>query len=662
MLLLFSQLKKYVPGLEKSVKEVCDAFTLTGQMLDKIHQVKYEGKDDVLLDLEVRQNRSDLLSTIGLAREIACYMDLEIKLPKEYEFPRKSYSENILPIEVLCPDKVKKIKAIKFEGVEIKKSPRWLSDYLGLFGINSINNLVDLTNYVMLETGIPSHVFDADLVGDHLVWELSHGKYKKMVTLNGQQIEIPNDALVISDGRRPLSMSFIGGKEDALNERSRNVILEFGIYDQATVRRNSRQVKVVTEASTRLEKFLDTRLVDNALSMLVEMIQELCGGSIVAEYEYCNDNLVCKNLSVRFDLISQLAGVQISEDFSLHILNKLGFEPTSKDGSIHVKQALGRTDISCEYDLVEEVIRFYGYDKIPTNRLSINIVKDITLSRIKLMDKVTDLLVSKGYDETRSWVLVDEHKNLITSFYPQFDPIRVTNSINEEVPILRSSIAVNLVESYKKQFFNGIYDASIFEIGKIFYRDANKMIKEEYFLGLLVRSLASLQVDFDRVTSLLYSIVAYLGFSTHNFSLKKVKEKVIEIAHPNSYLEFFYKEELVGRIFVTSKYKYEPGEVVIMELNLTKLDKIVSTDSTAEELSDRVIYRDVNLECVDEFDLLKNINTFFENNDAGNVFDWHVIDRYKLSDKIKYTIRIGFIKIGEKEADTLVEKLLCSKH
>lgn len=473
MKVLYSQLCKYLPDLKASAKEVADTFTLTGFMLDKFNEVEYMGKKDYFLDLEVRQNRGDSLGVLGLARELSAYYKIPV-VPNVY----KKYSSDLsykLPITIRNSEAVKRIMAVKIANIKVGDSPSWLKDYLSLYEINSVNNLVDLTNFVMLETGHASHVFDVDKVGESLVWELNNGQYKNMTTLNGQELELGSDTLIISDGKRPLSLSFIGGQEDAVSNSTQNILLEMAVYNPTIVRRNARELKVITEASTRLEKFMDPDSIPEAFEWLISLITDNCGGSISSEIfdEYIQ---VTEKPEIKVDLnkVQEMAGISITPEESLEYLKNLGFIVIKKEGDIvFVNRPINRLDIEIEYDVFEEIIRMKGFNNIPSNHFTTQVVKDITPKRIKLMDRLSEILVNNGFDEVRSWILVDEKSNQNFNNSP-WEPIKVSNSINEEVPFLRASIGVSLsgqIHNYRK---NGVDPINLFEVGKTFGKKDGK--------------------------------------------------------------------------------------------------------------------------------------------------------------------------------------------
>lgn len=642
MKVLYSQLKKYLPNLTADVKEVANVFTITGFMLDKLQEVQYNGQSDYLLDLEVRQNRADLFGVWGLARELSAYYKIPLKYP-EYNLTHLPH-EYQLPITVKDKNAVKRVMAVKLTDVEVKESPAWLKEYLSLYEINSVNNLVDLTNYVMIETAHASHVFDADLVGDSLIWEINNGQYKTMTTLNGQEIELPEDALIITDGKRPLSLSFIGGQEDAVSSSTTNVILEMAIYNGTLVRKNAKAAKIVTEAGSRLEKALDPQSIPHAFDWLVSLIIEHCGGQLVSNVfnEY---NQITQEITIDVDLdkVQQVAGIEISYEESKTYLINLGFTILNDLGNkITVQRPVNRLDIEIEQDVFEEIIRMKGFNKIPSNYLTTQVVKDITPSRIYLIDNVTEYLASIGLDEVRSWVLVDQETNKLANSL-KWDLIKVTNSINEEVPTLRQSIAVSLLgqmTTYKKNYITPI---ALFEIGKVFGK------KDHAYTEFSSLAILEEGNDINSTKLKIESLLRHLGLERIEYTLEN--EPPLS-AHPKTAWRIIANTKQIGIIYLTNIHHFDLA--VVAEINLDLVDELTSKleATSSKEVTQKIVSLDSNImlpasENITSF-VLKKLEAI-----TDNLWSWEIIDEYKNENNVKYTVRVNYVNLTDPEAKQL---------
>lgn len=649
---LYSQLKKYLPELKAKPEEVGAVFTEIGFMQDgPIEKVSYLDKKDYFLDLEVRQNRADCFGVQGLARELSSYYGIELqRLPITDGLEAKDLEiaepKDKLEIQVDAKNSVKRLLAVRFRIEKIAKSPRWLTEYLALYEINSINIFVDLTNYVMIETGHPSHAFDAKLSGDKLIWEINP-TYKTMTSLDGTKIDLVKEALVVSNGKEPLALAgLVGGRAAEMSEDSKEVILEMAVYDGGLIRRNSRQMKVITEASSRLEKFMDPDSIPEAFLMLIELILNNCKARISSELY---DNYLQKEerevIKVNLDKVQQIAGIEILHKESMDYLGRLGFEIISQEGSIvSVKRPINRLDIEQEEDVFEEIIRLKGFYKIPTDKFSLTVVRDVTPSHLNLIDKLKSMLVHQGWDEVRSWVLVDEEKNNNANFLEQ-DAIKVENSINDEVPILRQTIAISLIGQLNQYNKNFIPDVNLFEVGKVFGKSKSKF-SENYSLGLMRgdKNINKLKITIE-------SLIRSCGIADISY---QDATTLPNTAHPKTCFDIIAKIEgkstILGIIYVTNETLVQPASLA--ELNINTLDEhSVETEerNSTVEITQKLVTLDANVVLNPGKDIGKHVITVLSNV-ADLVWKWETVDQYAENGQIKYTLRVTYLGLSDQEA------------
>lgn len=445
MKIVFSQLKQFLPDLKVDAKTIANDLTWIGHFCDGFE----EKNGEQIISLEIRSNRGDCLGYLGLVRELSILYDIDLIIPK---FNLK-FGINTLPIKIESKD-VKRVKAIKIENITVADSDIKIRNFLALHEINSINNIVDFTNYIMLLYGIPCHAFDADKSTDNLIWKNTTSD-TPFTTLDSTKLMLHPKTLVISNNIKPLCLSFIGGKDSGVTTNTKNIILEMAIYNNIRVGIDSRKLKTITEASIRLDKELDTDLIDTAFNHLINLIDSSEKSEI---FDYYPEPVKPKNITLNIDP-SEIAGISIPKDFIEKIISQIDINH--------------RTDIESEIDLIEEVIRFYGFQKIPSNEpIKSNILDDITPQILKNIETLKTDLVKKGFSEVRTMPLTNKKYE---------NSIATQNSINSEIPYLRT----NLTDSLKEQI--DIYNrfkiplTPIFEIGKIFYLENHKYI-EKYSL------------------------------------------------------------------------------------------------------------------------------------------------------------------------------------
>ncbi|MFS8130574.1 MAG: phenylalanine--tRNA ligase subunit beta [Candidatus Dojkabacteria bacterium] len=657
MKVLYSQLQKYLPDLKADPKEVSQAFTIIGYMLDKFFEVEYQGKKDYLLDLEVRQNRADCFGVMGLVRELSAYYNISIKLPEEFNTEFSSTQTNMPNMEVRATDSVKRLMGVMLSNVQLSESADWLKQYLAFYDINPVNVLVDLTNYVMIETGHPSHAFDWDLIeGEKLIWEINP-IFKKMISLDGNDVMLTKDTLLITNEVEPMAIAgVIGGKNSAINSNTKNVLVEMAVYDGGLIRRNSRGLRVMTEASQRLEKFMDPESIPEAFNILVNLILKYTSAQVVSGV-YDNYLYKTQQLEIKLELakVSQIAGIEITTEESKTYLERLGFKVVSEEeGFITVKNAINRLDVEVQEDLIEEIIRLKGYDKIPVDQLFVEATKEVTPSILKLSDTTQSILASRGFDEVRSWVLVDTEKNRLAN-YSFNEAISVTNSINEEVPTLRQTMTVSLLGQLENYVKNNIPDVKIFEIGKVFGKPKEsrgvdlEKYEEYYSLGLLQvgKDLESLKQDLE------YALRS-VGISQIHYSKS---EKIPETAHPLTCFDVSSEKNLLGVIYVSNKLN--TNQCVIAEINLTQIDQLVNRGSISKvvEVEKRLVDLDINLTLGKDEDITKYVDTKVQSH-VDNIWETKIMDKFvKDTDSVKYTVRVYYMGLSDPEAKALHEKI-----
>lgn len=484
MKLIYSQLQKFLPDLKVEPTKLRDDLTMIGHFTNFFEEIDGE----IVFDLDIKVNRGDCLGYYGLAKDLSVFYNIKLVSP----FCQREMSEGqrdleILPIQINT-NNVKRVVSVKISNLKNSTSPQWLQTFLKCHGAKSINTIVDLTNYIMFLYGLPNHAFDTAKSTDHLVWEMN-SKFKDFTSLDGSKLTLSNDILMINNPDKALSLSFWGGEACAINSNTTETIIEVAVYDRTTVRQNSRQLKSVTEASIRLEKDLDPELIPQAFDHLVSLILENCGGQINSQiFDYYPKKADLPKIEFDPQKPSLVSGISISTDFSLDCLTRLGCQI---DKLLITPPSL-RKDISIEADLVEEIVRFYGYQNIPIHQpLAFKELTGITPKEIYLIEKLKDQLTEMGYDEVLTWPLVTtptDSKTVITT----------QNSINSEAIYLRQSLTKSLIQQLDQYNRFKLPEAQFFEIGKVFSKTGDTFI-EKNALGLYHHDSQQLMFDLQKL-------------------------------------------------------------------------------------------------------------------------------------------------------------------
>ncbi len=465
-------LKEYV-ALPKDTRVLTDKLTMIGHMLDK--SSIYEGEK--VVDLELRGNRADCYSIYGVAREVSAAFGTKIK-PPELIALKKGVVKTAINIKT---NLVKRVGIVEVKNVVITKSPKWLSEKLMAYGVESINNIVDLTNYVMIETGEPMHAFDADKIGYNLTIRLAKNG-EKMETFQGAIITLTKEDLIWAKGDTVLSVAgAIGEKHNSISDSTKNILVEAANYNRANIRRSVYRHKLFTEAGIRHEKEIDPNMVDIALARFLYLLQKNNWGKFKPVYsDYYPKKVSRWNIKVDLKQINELGGVNINMTQVIAILKSLNFEIVSKTGdTLTVSVPTYRTDVTLPEDIIEEVLRIHGYENIPAKTLSLEIPSNITPDYITQEQKLRNSAVAVGLDEAITLSFVEE-KSVDLNLHPEdlgHNAAELVNPPSPDTRYMRQSLLPNIL-SVGKKIVNERGDAlGLFEIGKVYSKYKGKYIE-----------------------------------------------------------------------------------------------------------------------------------------------------------------------------------------
>lgn len=490
-------LKDYI-DTDKSAKELAISFTQLGLMLDKPID------DKNVLDLEHRMDRSDWLSLLGCARDLAAYENIPLRLPKGYlKAGKKLAQQSRLPIQVKTPA-VRRFTTRIFQGIKVAQSPQWLIDRLESYGLASINNIVDITNFVMVEYAQPMHAQDlAKLKGrDITIRNAKPGEH--LTTLLGTELKLDQDAFVLTSGGEPTVIGgIVGGQNTGVTDSTTEIILDAGNYDSRVIRKVSRKLKIFNETVSRSDKFLDPRTIDHALGRATALILELAGGEYYDNSDYYPSPVKPQTMTLRYARLATLSGMDIPVTKVKSTLKALEYAIVEEgSGTLTVEVPYFRTDIEVEDDLISDILRINNYQNIPPQSLSSPIPLDLTTPIYRFEDKLRDLLIAQGGHEHIT--------NSLTSDLGKPGQIKLANALTTEQNALRTDLHAGLsrvISSYTKH--KSPYHF-VFEIGKVFELSQDKYLENRHLTALFPTPKASA----DSLSTLLSS----LGITSYHIS------------------------------------------------------------------------------------------------------------------------------------------------
>lgn len=473
---------KEIVSLPDDIKKLSHDLTMVGHMLDKV-EVK---NGETILDLELRGNRADCYSILGIAREVSDLYGTTVKsLPVIQLAQVKKLSNVSLSVKSQL---VKRVGMVEVSNVKITKSPKWLISKITSYGMESVNNIVDLTNLVMIEAGEPMHAFDLDKVKGNLEIRLAKDG-ERMTTFMGLDIKLTKEDLVWAKADKVLSVAgAVGEKHNSISDSTKNILVEAANYDRANIRRTVYRHKLLTDAGIRHEKELDPNMVDLALSRFLYFVRKYGWGDFKNEfYDYYPNKVKPWKIDLSYDYLKTLSGIDFAATDVKQILSKLQFEILGNDKrGITVLVPTYRTDVTLPEDLIEEIVRIYGYDKIPTKTLSLEIPKNVTPSYIIQEENLRNAAISLGFDESTSLSFVKEEyldKNIPVES-GNYKIVSVQNPPSPDTRYLRVTLFPNLLESAQKIINERGKVVQLFEIGKIYLKENAKYI-EKRKIGLI---------------------------------------------------------------------------------------------------------------------------------------------------------------------------------
>lgn len=477
----YNWLRELVP-LEWTPEELAERLTMLGFEVEEI-LLRPEGIEDVALEVAVPSNRGDALSMLGIAREVAALVGEAVRVPPFAVQEGEGSIEDFLRLEIEEPELCPRYSARLVRGVQVAASPRWLQERLIVCGMRPINNIVDITNYVMLEMGQPLHAFDYDLLQDATIIVRRARPGESIRTLDGVERGLLPHHLVIADAERPVAIAGVmGGANTEVNLRTRNVLIESAYFKPASIRRTARDLGLRTEASYRFERRVDPEGTLRAADRAAQWMAEWAGGQVVAG---AADRYLKPEPPVRLFLrtarCNKVLGLSLSTQEIAALLGRLSLPAQEEGEGVAVEVPSYRGDLRLEEDLIEEVARIYGYNNIPET-LPRGVAQGALPPEEHLERRVRFLLRAMGLSEVVTFSLLGAGDFLRARLSPE-GALRVRNVLSEEYAYLRPSMLPSLLALVGRNYSHAhrVQDIWVFEIGKVYRNLQWEMTNEAVF-------------------------------------------------------------------------------------------------------------------------------------------------------------------------------------
>ncbi|MCE7834936.1 phenylalanine--tRNA ligase subunit beta [Staphylococcus aureus] len=625
--------------------------------------------DDQVMEFDLTPNRADALSMIGTAYEVAALYNTKMTKPDTTSNELELSANDELTVTIENEDKVPYYSARVVHDVTIEPSPIWMQARLIKAGIRPINNVVDISNYVLLEYGQPLHMFDQDAIGSQQIVVRQANEGEKMTTLDDSERELLTSDIVITNGQTPIALAGVmGGDFSEVKEHTSNIVIEGAIFDPVSIRHTSRRLNLRSESSSRFEKGIATEFVDEAVDRACYLLQTYANGKVLKDRVSSGElGAFITPIDITADKINRTIGFDLSQNDIVTIFNQLGFDTEINDDVITVQVPSRRKDITIKEDLIEEVARIYGYDDIPS---TLPVFEKVTSGQ--LTDRqyktrmVKEVLEGAGLDQAITYSLVS--KEDATAFaMQQRQTIDLLMPMSEAHASLRQSLLPHLIEAASYNVARKNKDVKLFEIGNVFFANGEGELPDqvEYLSGILTGDYVVNQWQGKKETVDFYLAKGVVDRVSEKLNLEfSYRRADIDGLHPGRTAEILLENKVVGfigELHPTLAADNDLKRTYVFELNFDAL-MAVSVGYINYQPIPRFpgMSRDIALEVdqnIPAADLLSTIHAH-----GGNILkDTLVFDVYQgehlEKGKKSIAIRLNYLDTEETLTDERVSKV-----
>ncbi|MBU4486977.1 MAG: phenylalanine--tRNA ligase subunit beta, partial [Candidatus Delongbacteria bacterium] len=631
------------------------------------------GLEDFVIELEVTSNRSDSLGYLGFGREFAFMTGSELNYPEFKIAECEEKTDDFVKIEILDTKACPRYCARLIKDVKVKESPEWLKEKLNAVGLRPINNIVDITNFVMFETGHPLHAFDFKNIAGQKIVVRKAEKHEKFTTLDNKELELNDKILMICDDEKSIALAGVmGSLHSGVTDITTDVLLEVAYFNLAGIRETVKYTNIHTDSSKRFERGIDPNDAEFVMNRAACLIGELGEGKILSGIADAYP-LKIKNkiVNLRLSRTEKILGFRISEDNIIESFRKIGLETTKKDSDIlSVTVPTFRPDITKEIDLIEEAVRLYGYDKIPEITYSTVSLEPNENIEEEIIDTVREKLKNLGLVETLNKSMVDKKYCLLF----EKKPVRIEHPLNDEMNHLRNSIILSLLQTADKNIRRKNEIVNIFEVGKIFFYN-EEQITETNSLAVLLTGIRRFQswnekesvYDFYDIKGIAESFIKSLTPKVLSYVSQDIpcyfdKDQSLSVYLDNMKIGSFgaLSLETAGLFNIKQRIFCFEADISGIEVLLQKSEfGIKDLSKYPKVVKDISVLTGIN-------EKASTIENFIRKTVGGLLTDIAVVDQYKgeqiSKDKKSYTFRMSFQSfdrtLNEKEIEILLNKII----
>ncbi|WP_035288448.1 phenylalanine--tRNA ligase subunit beta [Clostridium sp. KNHs214] len=618
-----------------------------------------------LIDFEITSNRRDCFSILGMARETAATLGVRYKIPSlDYTSKCNEKINDILEVEVkdeLC----RRYMARGVKNIKIQPSPSWMQERLLEAGVRPINNIVDITNFVMIELGQPMHAFDRrDIEENRIVVEKAAAD-ESFITLDEEERKLDSSMLCIKDGNRTVALAGImGGLNSEVKEDTLEIIFECANFNGVNIRNSSKKLALRTESSSKFEKDLDPNLVEFAMNRACHLIEELGAGEVMeGTIDIYNEKAEPHTLDVDYTWVNKFLGIDISKENMKEYLDRLDLNTEINGDILHITVPTFRSDVNIKEDVAEEIVRIYGYNNVKSTMATSQTTKGGKNIKQKLEDKVIEALISSGLNQSISYSFVSPkifNKILVPENSELRKVVTIKNPLGEDYSIMRTTTIASMMESLQRNYTRSNDKVRLFEIGKVYIasEDENNLPEERNILTIGMYG----EADYFHLKGVVENVLEVLGVEKVSFK----RESQNTAFHPGKTAALYVGKEctgILGEIHPDVCENYEVSERCYMaELNLDILFRNAALERKYKPLPKfPAVTRDLAV-MVNEEVLVEEIEEIIKKQGGNLLESYRLFDVYQGKQIPEGKKSVAYALIYRLEDRTLTDKEVNKVH
>lgn len=634
---------------------------------------KYAGLDDVIFELEITPNRPDCLSHIGIAREVAAYYGRKVKYPSYTLSEVIDSVNNYAKVRVEDKERCKRYMGRVIRNVTVAESPEWLKKRIRAMGLKPINNIVDITNFVMFEYNQPMHAFDLDKLENNTVVVRAAENGEKITTLDGVERELVNGELVIADEVKPIAIAgIIGGQATQIEVETKNVFLEVAYFIPDNIRKSAKKLGIVTDSGYRNERGLDIENLPEVIDRAAALIAEVASGEVLDEVI---DKYIEKpqkyEIPLNLTKLNTFIGKKLEFDTVGKILSNLGLGiKTLSQDMLLITPPTYRTDLTRPEDLYEEVIRMYGFENIEAVMPVEDIESGLKDSKISVADNLKEILKEIGLHEVINYTFIPREALDILKIKDKV--IEISNPLSEDMVIVRPTLMYSLLANIRDNFNRNQFDLIFFEVSKVF-TPAEELANEDLRICVAIAGKPERTLwnpkpkayDFYTMKGYVEKLLEYMGINRY-----KLERSSNENFHPGRSADIKIGNDVIGTFGEVHPDVLEAMDIkreraYVADIDLARAEKYIKSAVKYERIvkypevtRDLAIVMDKDILVGNMVEDLKRVSPLIEKIEIFDIYEGEKIDADKKSVAISIILRNKVKTLEEKEINDVVTKVL----